>query len=473
VKLRTNITGLTSLLVLCALLLSWLLAHWYIRRELEAQSERELRSQMGHLSSILSRHNGVTTDTVWRDEFTSVAATFGLSGSLLSETDSVLWTFSSSGASPLSFQAGPEVARARRGVAAIEYRSANGDSRIYAAIPTNLKGLHEHTPAVLWVHRDDNKNTAVLDGVNMLFVIVGVVSLTIAVVLGWRESGRLSASVGRVKDVVHSLAGGNMEARIPRPTPDEIGDLARAINTMAQRLESDSEKARKLERIRSEFLANVSHELRTPIFSIQGFLETLLDGAVDDPAVNRQFLEKAHRHADRLNVLLSDLIEISRIESGEMKMSFRYFVINEFVRSVTDEMRPSAERKGLSLSVVSEVDPVTKVYGDKERLKQVLVNLIDNAIKYTDTGGAITCTVTEVRNMCQIFVEDTGCGIPDEHHARIFERFYRVDRDRSREVGGTGLGLAIAKHIVEAHEGTISVRSVVGKGSTFMFTLKR
>jgi two-component system phosphate regulon sensor histidine kinase PhoR len=241
---------------------------------------------------------------------------------------------------------------------------------------------------------------------------------------------------------------------------------------MADKLSADITQLKKLEHVRSQFLANVSHELRTPIFSIQGFLETLLDGAVEDREVNRQFLEKAHKHAGRLNTLLNDLIEISRIESGEMKMRFRYFSTSELLEQVVEEMKSHTEKKGISLVLRMEPDAPPEVFGDRDRLKQVMINLIDNAIKYTEQGGHITCKVRPADNRCEIVVEDTGCGIPEEHLPRIFERFYRVDRDRSREVGGTGLGLAIVKHIVEAHGSRINVTSTVGKGSAFAFSLK-
>lgn len=302
---------------------------------------------------------------------------------------------------------------------------------------------------------------------------VGLLSIVLLLVVSSHLARRITRPIQQIAATADAIKGGDVMQRVPVTSNDEIGTLATGINDMAEKLGNDIEKLRKLERVRSEFLANVSHELRTPIFSIQGFLETLLDGAVDDPHVNREFLEKAHHHANRLNTLLSDLIEISRIESGEMKMSFRYFSLSDLLQQVVQEMQPQAAKKSLALTLIPPPALDEKVYGDRERLKQVMINLIDNAIKYTETGGSITVGAAREGTKAAIRVQDTGCGIAPEHQARIFERFYRVDRDRSREVGGTGLGLAIVKHIVEAHGGTIRVDSEMGKGSTFTFTLKR
>jgi two-component system phosphate regulon sensor histidine kinase PhoR len=302
---------------------------------------------------------------------------------------------------------------------------------------------------------------------------VGVFTVLIITVATFRLSQRITRPIQMIARTAQAITRGQVDQRAEVRSRDEIGALATSINEMAEKLSSDIAQLKKLERVRSEFLANVSHELRTPIFSIQGFLETLLDGAVDDQNVNRDFLRKAHKHTARLNTLLTELIEISRIESGEMKMSFRYFSILDFVRQIVDEMHPQADRKGLTLRLRDTNDVPENVYGDRDRLKQVLVNLIDNAIKYSDPGGTVEVGIGQEGNRCAVWVSDTGPGIPEEHQGRIFERFYRVDRDRSREVGGTGLGLAIVKHIVEAHGGSIRVRSAPGKGSTFTFTLKR
>lgn len=310
--------------------------------------------------------------------------------------------------------------------------------------------------------------------IQIIIWAIGLLSIIIIAVVSSRVSRRITSPILDIAAAARAIRDGELSRRIPVTTNDEIATLASSINDMAAKLGNDISQLRKLERVRSEFLGNVSHELRTPIFSLQGFLETLLDGAVDDPSVNREFLEKAHKHAGRLNALLNDLIEISRIESGEMKMSFRFMPLGGLLREVSDEMAPAAAKKNLALTVDAGECAEDNVYADRERLKQVMINLLDNAIKYTEDGGSITVsTRRDGADGVRVEVADTGSGIPEQHLGRIFERFYRVDKDRSRDVGGTGLGLAIVKHIVEAHGGTIRVESAVGKGSRFMFTLRR
>jgi two-component system phosphate regulon sensor histidine kinase PhoR len=275
-----------------------------------------------------------------------------------------------------------------------------------------------------------------------------------------------------IGDMVKEIKAGNLEQKLPVRSQDEIGRLAALINEMTDRLRADIEQMKKLERVRSEFLGNVSHELRTPIFSLKGFLETLLEGAIDDKSVNRAFVEKAYHHANRLDGLLTDLIEISRIESGEMKMSFRYFDASAWLHQIVSEFADVAANR--KQKVVAEVpDEEILVLGDRERLRQALGNIIDNAIKYSSEGATTIVRLEQAERTVAISVTDSGSGIEEEHLSRIFERFYRVDKARSREVGGTGLGLAIVKHIVEAHGSKISVVSEMGKGTTFSFDLKK
>lgn len=277
----------------------------------------------------------------------------------------------------------------------------------------------------------------------------------------------------RVISLVESQRSKEGAQRVVLETSDEFLRLSDALNTIFEAFRSDISRMKKLERVRTEFLGNVSHELRTPIFSTQGLLETLLGGAIDDKKVNTDFVQKALNNTERLNTLLGELIDISRIESGEMKLRFRFFDIVPLLQDIVDQMRTLAQQRKIVLTLHGDVSKPIDVYGDKERLQQVIVNLTDNAVKYSEPGDTITVRFVENKDRVEISVQDTGIGIAPQHLPRIFERFYRVDRDRSREMGGTGLGLAIVKHIVEAHDAEINVRSDVGVGSTFTFWVNK
>jgi two-component system phosphate regulon sensor histidine kinase PhoR len=277
----------------------------------------------------------------------------------------------------------------------------------------------------------------------------------------------------RIERAIRAQEDKQSMQRILASSSDEFQQISDSFNTMLDSYRTDINHMKKLERMRSEFLGNVSHELRTPLFSTQGLIETLLHGAIDDKKVNRSFLKKALNNIERLNVLLEELIDISRIESGEMKLRLRYFDIVPLVTSVVAEMQTFAEQEDVDVSVKGAVEKTLEVFGDQERLKQVLVNLVENAIKYSKKHGHVSVVLADLPGHAEITVEDNGIGIAPQHLPRIFERFYRGDKDRSRDVGGTGLGLAIVKHIVEAHGSTISVESEVGVGSRFTFAVKK
>lgn len=371
----------------------------------------------------------------------------------------------------------PEIQQAeRKGIGTDARKSATtGDEFLYLAkrvdAPPQHRQLRDLGYVHVSVHLQDFQRT--INEIRFNVFLAGLLVLLLVLFVSMVVSERISRPIVEIAKRVQSIREGNLDLRIPVSTKDEIGQLAMTVNELIEKLKADRAQLAKLEQVRSQFLANVSHELRTPIFTIQGYLETLLDGAIDDPAVNRDFLEKISRHVERLNALLSDLIDIARIESGEMKMSFRYFPLHDFLESVVADLRPTAEQRGIRLSLLaSERDPI-EVLGDRDRLRQVLSNLIENAIRYNRAGGEVHISYSSKNGYARVSVSDTGIGIAPEHLPRIFERFYRVDMERSRETGGTGLGLAIVKHIVEAHGGTIDVVSEVGKGSTFSFTLKQ
>jgi len=304
---------------------------------------------------------------------------------------------------------------------------------------------------------------------NIILLILLIIVLNLFF-LNLAGSKRLK-ELEEIKTVIANIRNNKYETAEEIHLGSNLVGIQEEIKEMFNRVKNDFEYLKRLERIRSEFLGNVSHELRTPIFSIQGYIETLLNGAVDDPKVNMNFLIKANQHTINLNNLLNDLIDISMIESGEMRMSFRYFNVKEYLEKIVSDLTPLAEGKKIKL-ILEPVREKLQLYGDKTKLKQVLDNLITNAIKYTEEGS-VTVRVEEAEDYGKIIVTDTGIGIKEENISRIFERFYRVDKARSREVGGTGLGLAIAKHIVEAHGSKVVVKSEPGVGSEFSFKLKK
>jgi len=282
---------------------------------------------------------------------------------------------------------------------------------------------------------------------------------------------RRNKELDDIKTIINNIRKNKYNSEEEIQLGSNLLSLQKAIKKMFKKEKTDIEYLQRLQKVRSQFLANVSHELRTPIFNIQGYIETLLNGAVNDKNVNVHFLEKANQNTISLSNLLNDLIDISMIESGEMRMSYRYFKINELIRQVVQENKKVAEDKNLELNFIPARDDLD-VFGDKEKLKQVLVNLIHNAIKYTEKGK-VEILVEEENKHAKVIVRDTGIGIPENYLDRIFERFFRIDKARSRSLGGTGLGLAIVKHIIEAHNSKVTVTSKEGEGSEFSFLLKK
>lgn len=252
----------------------------------------------------------------------------------------------------------------------------------------------------------------------------------------------------------------------------EIFSIINEIHSIADRTLQELETAKVFKINRNEFMGNVAHELITPIFAIQLSLETLLDGAINDDKVNMDFLNRAFNQTKRLKELVDDLISIAKFETG-MKMSKRYFGISNVIRKTIDEINSIAENKNITLSFEPANANGITVFGDEERLQQVLINLINNAIKYTPEKGSVKVSLEVKEKEVMVIIEDTGIGIPAKDLPRIFERFYRVDKTRSRDVGGSGLGLSIVKHILEAHSSQIRVESEFNKGSRFEFNLKR
>src|SRR2546422_3960651 len=416
-------------------------------------------------------------------------------------------------------------------------------------------------------------------------LIGGLVALLVALGIGMFVAGRVTDPVVQMQTIAREMSEGNFAARAPVRSPDEIGVLARAINTLAQRLRDrladlqherakigaildgmvegvlavdgrghvvlmnerartmfglqtarpegtpllevvrhvglhelvgrcrlsgegtvvrrelrvagpfertvqanavplrlaaddpgvvmvlhDVTELRRLEQVRTEFVANVSHELRTPLTAIHGYLETLLSGALEDREHARRFLEIVFRHTERLGRLLNDLTDLSNIELGKVSLRLATTALRPVVDSVLEIV--AAKARDGSVALATDVADTLTVHADHDRLAQILINLVDNAVKYTPPGGTVTVlgSVADDERV-EVMVRDTGVGIPHADLPRITERFYRVDKARSRELGGTGLGLAIVKHLVLAHGGELTIESEEGQGTTVRFTL--
>ncbi len=265
-----------------------------------------------------------------------------------------------------------------------------------------------------------------------------------------------------------------------RPEPlQRIGD---EIVQMAERRQQELDELVRLQALRREFLADVSHELKTPLFAAQGFVHTILDAEEDDeesgmaPAIRRRFLQRAAASLDALDALVQDLVTISQLEKGVIRMRRQRFDLVALVRELFELLEQQAQRRGTTLELFPPhlAGRALLVVADRNRIRQVLTNLIDNAIKYgREQDGRVVVALTPGRNGVRVAVRDDGPGIAPEHQARIFERFYRVEKSRSRAAGGSGLGLAISKHLVEAHKSTIHIKSVVGEGTTLEFKLAK
>ncbi|MCO5238645.1 MAG: cell wall metabolism sensor histidine kinase WalK [Chitinophagaceae bacterium] len=254
--------------------------------------------------------------------------------------------------------------------------------------------------------------------------------------------------------------------------PKSIDEVHADVEKWAEQKKKEIEVLKANEAFRKEFLQNLSHELKTPIFAIQGYLETLLSGGMDNPEVSTRFLHNASRNTTRLVNLLNDLDAITKLESGEQVLHKEHFIIQELIREVFESLSLLATQKEIRLTIKKGCETPVTVFADKEKIRQVFINLTDNAIKYGKPGGKVTASAyTTDEKLVLVELSDNGIGIREEHLPRISERFYRTDAARSRKEGGSGLGLAICKHIIEAHGQSMHIRSKTDIGSTFGFTL--
>lgn len=254
---------------------------------------------------------------------------------------------------------------------------------------------------------------------------------------------------------------------------DSITRLDEEIQKLTIERNKEAEQHKNLDSYRKEFLGNVSHELKTPIFNIQGYISTLIDGGLYDESINVEYLKRADKSVDRMIQIIDDLETISQLEIGTLELDIEKYDITQQLRDIQEASELQAKKQDIKLVLAKKYDKPIYVKADKFRIRQVLVNLISNSIKYGVAKGKTVITINLFDDQVIVEIKDNGIGIEEKHLARLFERFYRVDKGRSREQGGTGLGLAIVKHIIEAHGETIDVTSKVNEGTVITFTLKR
>lgn len=369
----------------------------------------------------------------------------------------------------------PEVVAAMNGRTGLDVRTSNtiGVMFMYVAVPAGAGALRIAVPL-------KDVNTKVNDIRKQLLAAVALAFLP-AMILAAFIARYVSSKLATIIDYAGKLARGEFQARLKRTGRDELGVLTEQLNetgeklqAMFEQLQREHAELEKLERVRKDFVINVSHELRTPLASIQGYTETLLDGALHDPEHNMRFLTIIRQNAERLGRLTADLMTLSRLEFKTTRFQFASYYVNDLLADCCDSVRPIAEKKDIEIALDAGAG-IGEVFCDSEAVHQIMGNLLDNAIKYTPVGGPIVVGAASVKRggneMIEFFVRDTGIGIPAEELPRLFERFYRVDKARSRQMGGTGLGLAIVKHLVRAMGGDVRVESEPGRGSTFLFTL--
>jgi two-component system phosphate regulon sensor histidine kinase PhoR len=272
---------------------------------------------------------------------------------------------------------------------------------------------------------------------------------------------------------IHSTQISGKELRKNLVGKDIITEVKNEVGDWARNKTEEIDQLRQLEKYRREFLGNVSHELKTPIFNIQGYILTLLDGGLEDPSINRLYLERAEKSINRMINIVEDLESISRLESGELKLEMEDFNIVNLVYDVFEFQEMLARKHSIKLAFGASYEKPIRVNADKKRIIEVVNNLVVNSIKYGKRNGTTTVSFFDIGDQVMVEIADTGIGIAEKDIPRIFERFYRTDKSRSRDQGGTGLGLSIVKHIIEAHEQTVSVRSRYGEGSMFTFTLNK
>jgi len=306
---------------------------------------------------------------------------------------------------------------------------------------------------------------------NFILIYISIIFIVTFIISQYRLEKFIYQRLKKIYDSVSILDTSDFNKA---SITSDVDILSREVQKFAENKQQQIKLLNLRESYRREFLGNVSHELKTPLFTVQGYLLTLADGAINDKKISHKYLERANKGVERLIAIVKDLDLISKLESADLHLNKQHFNIIEVIQNVFDLLEMKAKKRNVSLLLDKHYDFPIMVIGDIERIEQVLTNLLVNSIKYGKIGGTtIVSAENFIKEKIIVKVSDNGEGIKKEHHERLFERFYRVDQSRSREQGGSGLGLSIVKHIIEAHNEQIFIESDFKKGSEFSFTLEK
>jgi signal transduction histidine kinase len=360
----------------------------------------------------------------------------------------------------------PNILKALTGSSASTIES----NKDYMDVAMPIRDDSDNVMYVVYI-RDSKQTVRDLNSELITLIIEAVaVGFVISVVLSFILSKTLLQPITGMTKAAEAMAGGDFSRKLDVESEDEIGILADTFNNMARQLKMTLEEIKKSEALRREFVANVSHELRTPLTSIRSYAETLTDYHDIPKEMENDFLHVILNESDRMTKIVQDLLTLSRFDAGSDLLTIDEFSLEQSIRDVNDAIALEAKKHGHEISISVGKD-LPRISGDKARIEQVLLNILTNAVKYTPDGGKIEVTGSRTGNKVCIKIKDNGIGIPEEDISRIFDRFYRVDKARSRESGGTGLGLSIAREIVVKHGGDIRIESTAGSGTTVTVVL--
>ncbi|MBU1669739.1 MAG: cell wall metabolism sensor histidine kinase WalK [Actinobacteria bacterium] len=486
-SLRTRIVATYLLVVIISLLLASIFFVFFLTRYIRDRERSDLVRQVGAVANDIRRVNEILTTGGTQTEpqssqpvRTPIAVQDATTGqklvtSILSNESQVLeakLVLTTADGSVVAESPGrPEFGRrnaqlpadifSEQGPRIVQrYFAKLGTQYLFASAPTTIK---PGTGGYLLAMKPVEEVKGIAGSLVFYVAIAGLIALAISMGVAAYLSGAITRPVREVTAAARSMAVGDYSQEVPVRGSDETAELARDFNVMAGRVRTAYEQQR-------NFVGNVSHELRTPLTSIEGFSQALLDGVTQGPEESRRSLEIINQESKRLVRVLRDLLLLSQIDAGELRGEKREAEVTELLRKLESIYEQKAEESGVSLGVEVPDSPL-KVYTDPDRLERVLVNLLDNAFKYTPEGGAVSLSAAATYGAVRISVADSGRGIAPEMLPSIFERFYRVEKSRSTRHGGAGLGLSICRELVETLGGTILVRSQVGVGTTFTVTL--